>query len=66
MALWYILAKPSVNYYLLDNVDFSGGVMASKLDEQNFTSELESQWVPYSYGFALHLSRKLDKLLPTW
>ena len=40
----------------------SSGVMVSKLDLQNYTSEFESQWVPHSYGPVPHLSKKLSKL----
>ena len=37
-------------------------VMVSKLDLQTYTSEFESHWVPHSYGFVPHLSKKLCKL----
>ena len=40
----------------------SGGVMVSKLDEQTYTSEFESHWVPLSYGLVPHLSKMLSKL----
>ena len=40
-----------------------GGVMINKLDNQNFTSEFESHWLPHSFGFVLHLSKKFGKLL---
>ena len=40
----------------------SGSVMVSKLDLQTYTSEFESHWVPHSYGFVPHLSKKLSKL----
>ena len=36
--------------------------MHSKLDEQTYTSEFESHWVPLSYGLVPHLSQKLSKL----
>ena len=36
--------------------------MVSKLDEQTYTSEFESHWVPLSYGLVPHLSKKLSKL----
>ena len=39
------------------------GIMVSKLDKQTFTSEFESQWVPYSYGLELHQNKKLSELL---
>ena len=38
-------------------------IMVSKLDEQSFMSEFESQWVPHSYDLVLHLNKKLRKLL---
>ena len=38
--------------------------MVSKLDEQTYTSEFESQWVPLSYGLVPHLSKMLSKLQP--
>ena len=34
----------------------SNAVMVNKLDEQIFTRESESHWVPYSYGLVPHLS----------
>ena len=37
--------------------------MVSKVDYQTYTSGLESHWVPHSYGFVPHLSKKLSKLL---
>ena len=40
----------------------SGGVMVSMLDEQTYTSEFDSHWVPHSCGLVLHLSKKLSKL----
>ena len=43
----------------------SDGVIVSKLDEQTYTSEFESYWVPHSYGLVPHLSKKLCKLLPS-
>ena len=33
-----------------DDGGASGGVMVSKLDQQTYTSEFESHWVPLSYG----------------
>ena len=42
----------------------TGGVMASKLDLQNYTSEFESHWVPYSSILVSHLSKRLSKLQP--
>ena len=41
----------------------SGGAMVKKLDEQAYTSEFESHWVPPLYGFVPHLSKKLSELL---
>ena len=38
-----------------------GGVMASKLDKHNFMSEFEPQWVIHSYGFVIHLSKRINK-----
>ena len=38
------------------------GVMVSKLDQQTYTSEFESHWVPLSHGLVPHLSKKLNKL----
>ena len=32
--------------------------MFSKLDEQTYTSEFESYWMPHSYGIGQHLSKK--------
>ena len=37
--------------------------MNSKLDYKTFTSELESHWMPHSYGLVLHLSKVLSKLV---
>ena len=37
--------------------------MVSKLDQQTYTSESESHWVPFSYCLVPHLSKKLSKLL---
>ena len=37
--------------------------MVSKLDQQNFTSEFESHWVPHSLGLVSYRSKKLRKLL---
>ena len=34
----------------------SDGKMVSKVDEQTFSNEFESHWVPYSYG-VLHPSK---------
>ena len=36
--------------------------MVSKLDEQTYTSEFESHWVPLSYFLEPHLSKKLSNL----
>ena len=41
----------------------SGDVMISKINWQTYTSEFGSHWVPHSFGFVPHLSRKLCKLL---
>ena len=41
----------------------SGGVMVSKLDQQTFMSDFESDSVSYLYGLVPHLSKKLCKLL---
>ena len=38
------------------NLGSSGGVMVSMLDEQTFSGEFESHWVPHSYGFVPHLT----------
>ena len=40
----------------------SGGAMVSMLDEQTYTSEFNSHWVPNSCCLVLHLSKKLSKL----
>ena len=45
-------------------IDASGGLMDSKLDQQTYTTEFESHWVPLSYGLVPHLSKKLSKLPP--
>ena len=37
----------------------SGGVMFSKVDQQTYTSEFDSHWVPNSCGLVLHLSKSL-------
>ena len=36
--------------------------MVSKVDYQTYMSELESYWVPLSYGFVPHVSKKLSNL----
>ena len=38
------------------------GEMVGKLYYQAFASELESQWVTYSFGLVLYLSKKFSKL----
>ena len=40
----------------------TGGVMFSKLDDQTFSGEFESYWMPLSYGYAPYLNKKLSKL----
>ena len=37
--------------------------MVSKVDYQTSRNEFESHWVPHSFGFVLHLSKMLSKLL---
>ena len=44
------------------HVGTSGGVMVCKLDLQSNMSELESHWVPHSYGRVQRLREKLSKL----
>ena len=44
----------------------SDGLMISKLNKQIFTSEFESDWVAYSFGFVPHQSKKLRKWLLLW
>ena len=41
----------------------SDDVIDSKLTQQTFTSEFESQWELHSYDLVLHLSKRLDKSL---
>ena len=41
----------------------SGGVTVSKLDEQTYTSEFESHWVPHSFGLCHIKAKALCKLL---
>ena len=41
----------------------SGGVMATKLDQQTYTNEFESHWVLHPYVLVSHLHKKLNKLL---
>ena len=57
-ARWSLVSYPG---YLLGT---SGGVMVSKLDSQNYTSEFESHWVSHSFGLVLNRSKDLRKLLP--
>ena len=46
-ALCHIKAKNFINYYLDGFLGgTSGGVMVSKLEQQTYTSEFESRWVP--------------------
>ena len=40
----------------------SGSVMFSKVEQQTYTSEFESHWLPHSYVLGPHLSEKLSKL----
>ena len=49
--------------YTLVQQGTSGGVMVSKLDQQTYTSEFESHWVPHSFGLVLNRSKELRKLL---
>ena len=37
--------------------------MVNKLDDQTFTSDFESHWVPHSYGLPPHLNKNLHELL---
>ena len=36
-------------------------IIDSKLDEQTFTNDLESYWLPHSFGLDPHLSKKTSK-----
>ena len=38
--------------------------MVNKLDQQTYTSEFESHWVPYSLGLVPNQSKELRKLIP--
>ena len=59
------LEKPlNRNNFTFPQKEHLGGVMVSKMDKQAFTSELDSHWVPHSFGLVPHLSKKLSKLLP--
>ena len=46
----------------IPTVSLPGGVTVSKLDEQTYTSEFESHWVPHSFGLVPHRSKELCKL----
>ena len=37
----------------------SGGVIVSKLDEQTFTNDFDSHWVPNSYDLMSWLNKKV-------
>ena len=61
-ALCHIWASRFVNYYTVDILGTSGGVMVGKLDKKTYTNEFESHWVPHLYGLVPHLCKKLNKL----
>ena len=42
------------------NIGHLGNVMVSMLDKQTFTSVFYSDWVPHSYSFVPHVSKKAE------
>ena len=70
-----LLLFPSLRFYKIsiceDPVPYIDGwgtsscVMVSKLHEQTFTNEFESQWVPHSFGLVPHQSKVLSKFKGT-
>ena len=38
-----------------------GGVTVGKLDQQTYTSEFDSHWVPHSFGLGPYRSKELCK-----